>query len=78
MNNPLKKEIEQKYNVGKKFLRAKEVAEYLGIGISTVWLYAKQGKITAKKLSVKVTVFDVNEINMFLDSLTTPTAQKVA
>jgi len=47
----------------KKYYRAKELAEYLGIGLSTVWLYAKQGKITSKKLSNRVTVFDINEVN---------------
>lgn len=48
--------------MSKKYLRAKEVAEYLGIGLSTVWLYAKQGKLTPKKLSQRVTVFDVTEV----------------
>ena len=42
--------------------RAKELAQYLSIGLSTVWLYAKQGKITPKKISVGVTVFDINEV----------------
>lgn len=47
----------------KKYYRAKEVAKLLGIGLSTVWLYAKQGKITPKKLSERVTVFDIDEVN---------------
>jgi len=47
----------------KKYYRAKEVAQYLGIALSTVWLYKKQGKLTAKNLSSRVTVFDINEIN---------------
>lgn len=46
----------------KKMYRAKELAQYLGIGLSTVWLYAKQGKITPKKISTGVTVFDINEV----------------
>lgn len=46
----------------KKMYRAKELAQYLGIGLSTVWLYAKQGKITPKKISVGVTIFDINEV----------------
>ncbi|WP_418187060.1 helix-turn-helix transcriptional regulator [Aliarcobacter lanthieri] len=46
----------------KKLFRAKELAEYLGIGLSTVWLYAKQGKINPKKISNGVTVFDINEV----------------
>lgn len=47
----------------KKMYRAKEVSKLLGIGLSTVWLYAKQGKITPIKLSEKVTVFSIDEIN---------------
>lgn len=44
-------------------LRAKEVAQYLGIGLSTVWLYAKQGKLRPIKLSERVTIFNIKEIN---------------
>ncbi len=51
----MSKIIKQKY-------RAKEVAEYVGIGISTVWLYAKQGKLTPIRVSERVTVFDIVEI----------------
>ena len=41
----------------KKNYRAKELATYLGVGLSTIWLYANQGKITPIKLSSRVTVF---------------------
>jgi len=51
----MSKIIKQKY-------RAKEVAEYVGIGLSTVWLYAKQGKLTPIRVSPRVTVFDIEEI----------------
>jgi len=57
---------EQKQNLGNKYLRAKEVALYLSIGKSTVWLYAKQGKLTPKKLSNRVTVFSIEEIDKLL------------
>ncbi|RXI25063.1 helix-turn-helix transcriptional regulator [Aliarcobacter trophiarum] len=50
-------------NNTQKLLRANQVAKYLGIGLSTVWLYAKQGKITPIKLSDKVTAFYIDEIN---------------
>jgi len=50
----------------KKYYRAKELAEHLGIGLSTVWLYAKQGKITPKKISSRVTVFDIDEVKKAL------------
>ena len=42
--------------------RAKELAEYLGIGLSTVWKWAKDGKIRPHNLSKGVTVFDINEV----------------
>jgi len=55
--------------MSKKYLRAKEVAQYLGIGLSTVWLYAKQGKLTPKKLSQRVTVFDINDVDKLFDNV---------
>ena len=42
--------------------RAKELAEYLGIGLSTVWKWAKEGKIKAHNISRGVTVFDIEEV----------------
>ena len=53
--------------VEKRWLRAKEVAQYLSIGLSTVWQYSAQGRLTAKKLSPKVTVFDIDEVNSLFD-----------
>jgi len=53
-------------NHTQKFMRAKELAKYLGIGLSTVWLYAKQGKIIPIKWSGKVTVFEVEEVEKAL------------
>ena len=58
----LKREIEAKYNAGKKYLRPKEVANYLSVGLSTVWLYAKEGKLTPKKISSRVTVFSIDKV----------------
>lgn len=48
--------------ITKKKYRAKEVSEYLGIALSTVWLFAKQGKLTPIKMSPRITVFDIEEI----------------
>lgn len=45
-----------------KKLRAKQIADEFGIGLSTVWLYAKEGKLTPTKVSKRVTVFDTAEI----------------
>ena len=47
-------------------MRASEVAKYLGIGLSTVWLYAKQGKLHPTKLSSRVTIFNKKEIDDFI------------
>jgi excisionase family DNA binding protein len=52
--------------VAKKMMRAKEASQYLGVGKSTVWLYAKQGKIKPIKLSDKVTVFSKENIDAFI------------
>lgn len=46
----------------KKFYRAKELAQLLGIGLSTVWLLSKQERITPIKISSRVTVFDIDEV----------------
>lgn len=54
-------------NATPKYLRLKELAEYLGIGLSTVWLYTKQGKIKRIKISQKVTIFQVNEVEKALN-----------
>lgn len=50
----------------KKYMRAKELASHLGVGLSTIWLWNKQGKITSKKLSERVTVFEVAEVEKAL------------
>ncbi|HJE02992.1 helix-turn-helix transcriptional regulator [Aliarcobacter thereius] len=44
-----------------KYMRAKDLAKHLGIGLSTVWLFAKQGRITPKKITPKITVFNIEE-----------------
>lgn len=53
--------------MSKKYLRAKEVAEYLGIGLSTVWLYVAQKKLPSKKLSARVTVFNIDDVEKLFD-----------
>ncbi len=50
-----------------KYMRAKEVANYMGIGLSTVWHYAKIGTLTPKKLSPRVTVFSIEEIDNLIN-----------
>ena len=45
-----------------KRLRAKQVSKEFGVGLSTVWLYAKQGRLTPINVSSRVTVFDIEEV----------------
>jgi len=49
-------------------LRAKEASKYLGIGLSTLWLYAKQGKLSPIKLSKRVTIFKKIELDEFIEN----------
>jgi len=49
-------------------MRAKEAAKYLSCGLSTVWLYAKQKKITAIKLSDRVTIFKKEDLDNFINA----------
>jgi len=48
-------------------MRAKEASIYMGVGLSTIWLWAKQGKITAYKLSDRVTIFKRDELDAFIN-----------
>jgi len=50
----------------KENMRAREVSKYLSVGLSTVWLYAKLGKITPIKLSERVTIFKRSELDKFI------------
>lgn len=52
-----------------QFYRVKKVAEILGnLSQSTVWLYTRQGKLKATKLSPKVTVWRESDISAFVQS----------
>ena len=48
-------------------MRAKEAAKYLSCGLSTIWLFAKQGKITPIKLSDRVTIFKKEDLDNFIN-----------
>jgi predicted DNA-binding transcriptional regulator AlpA len=53
--------------MSKKYYRANEAAEFLGIAVSTVWLYTTQKKLHSIKISKRVTVFDINELERFVE-----------
>lgn len=50
-------------NNQKRYYRPKEAAKYLGVSLSTIWRYVSQERLTGKKLSPRVTVFEIDEIN---------------
>ena len=50
-------------------MRAKDAHKYLGVGLSTLWLYVKQGKIKAYKLSDRVTIFKKEELDALIDGV---------
>lgn len=61
-----------------KYLRADELATYLSIGRSTVWLWCKTKPTfpTPIRLSRRVTVFDIKEVRNFVgDDMADVTAQ---
>ncbi len=49
-----------------KFMRAKQLAKHLSIGLSSVWKLSHDKKITAIKLSERVTVFNVADVEKAL------------
>lgn len=56
--------------IDKKYYRAKEACIYLGISRSGLWLYVKQEKIKAIKLTERVTVFNKDELDRFVENAT--------
>lgn len=49
-------------------LRAKEAAQYLGIGVSTLWAFTKAGQLRSIRLSPRVTVWAKSELDAFVSS----------
>ena len=52
---------------GRKFSKAKSIAERLGICSRTIFRWADGGKITRHKINARVVFFDENEIASLLD-----------
>lgn len=48
------------------YMRPQEVAKYLKIGLSTVWYLAKKGDLKPIKITPRVTVFSLNDIQNFI------------
>ena len=51
----------------KKMYRPNEARVYLGISLSTFWNYVKDGKIKTQKLSTRVTVVSIDELEAFIN-----------
>ena len=50
-------------------MRVKEAAAYIGIGVSTFWLWVSKGKLPkGRKLSARTTVWRKSELDAFLDT----------
>ena len=54
----------------KKFLRLPQVAELLGVSKSTVWMYAREGKLPkATKLSPRVSVWKKSDVIALIEKV---------
>ena len=60
MNNNVPQQVEN--------MRAKEAHLFLGCGLSTLWLWVKQGKIKAYRISERVTIFKRSELEAFINA----------
>jgi len=49
-------------------MRATQASTFLACGKSTLWLWVKQGKIKAYKLSDRVTIFKRSELEAFINA----------
>jgi len=49
-------------------MRATQASAFLACGKSTLWLWVKQGKIKAYKLSDRVTIFKRSELEAFINA----------
>jgi predicted DNA-binding transcriptional regulator AlpA len=61
-------QVDQQQLEERRFLREKAAAQRIGIKPSTLWLYVRRGWIKSIKLSPKVTVFAVADLDAFVQS----------
>ncbi len=54
--------------MNKKGYRAREAAEYMGVALSTIWLFANQKKLHPVKISDRVTIFLKEDLDRFMNS----------
>ena len=52
------------------FIRVNQVAEMLGVSASTVWMYAREGKLPkATKLSPRVSVWKKSDVMALIEKV---------
>ena len=70
-NNIQKKDLEKKTIDKKRYYRARDLAEYMNCGVSTIWWLAKNREQfpKPKKLTPNLSVWDIQEINMYMKDL---------
>lgn len=51
----------------KKYYRMKELVEYIGISRAMLWKHVQSGNLKATRLSPRVTIFDIDDINCFIE-----------
>ena len=51
-----------------QYFRLKDASKFLGVGKPTIWLYTRQGKIRSIKLSDRVTVWALSDLQSFVSS----------
>jgi len=59
----------------RRMVRAKQAAVMFSIGESTLWLFAKQGKLNPIKVSARVTLWPVDQLESFFGSPQVATAR---
>ena len=51
---------------GKKYYRAREVAELLGVSVSSVWSWTAQGKLKATRIGDRARRWAIEDIEAFV------------
>lgn len=59
-------QINNEGTIMKENFRAKEAATYTGLALSTIWLYARQGRLSPIKLSPRITVFKKEDLDRLI------------
>jgi excisionase family DNA binding protein len=50
-----------------RLLTPQEAADYLGLGLNTIYIWAREGRLPSYKISGAVLRFDANEVRAWLE-----------